>query len=144
MIADASGEDLIAIAREVILATIDREWIWVGIKCGRSTMRHREGIMFEVIFPIILEFIHREVCHPAECKVFTLHEAESITTCESYSPEYLTSSLIFSSPEKNHISHLWCEFLRECLEFIPGEELEYRRFRAISLIDDVGKTSCSE
>lgn len=141
VISDRTREDFVPITREIILTTVDREWIRIPVEGMYSPVRHREWIVFEVIASIIFLLVHRKICHPAECKLILRYEVEAISTCETDLSEDLTSSLIFSGTEEYHIPDFWIEFRFEGCEFISGEELEDRRFWTISFIDDVRETS---
>jgi hypothetical protein len=143
MIPDRTGEDLIPIAGEIILSSVDRKWIGIPIEGMSSTMRHRERIMLEIIAPVIFLFIHREICHPTETYLTRVDEPESISTGDTDLTKDFTYCLIGSYSEKYHITSLRIELLLQRIELILTHEFEERGFRSIRFIDDIGESSCS-
>ncbi len=141
MVTDGAREDLIPITREVILTSVDAEWIWRSIEGGDTAMRHRKWIVLEVILPVVFQFVYWEIRHPAEGDVIFMYQFESVSASETYLSEDFADDLVLPRTEKYHISHFWRELGFQGSKLISREELEYRRFRTICFVGDVRESS---
>ena len=144
VIADRSRENFVSVAGKIVLCTVDREWIHISFECLYSSMRHGERIVFKIVRSIVFLFIHRKVCNPTKGDISFFHEFESVTTSKAHPSENFTRDFLFSCSEENHVSRLWCKFLRQRFEFVSREKFQNRRLRSVFFIDDICKSSRSE
>src|SRR5207237_4064050 len=76
MVADRAARQLDAVADDVVLVRLDREWV-ARLERLEAALRHRERVVTELDRArLLVALVHREVDDPAEPERVRLHEPE--------------------------------------------------------------------